>query len=147
SLNTNKMTSADLSEISDLFFGRIKQSQFRVAPLNAQGLALKKMRTTLVGGNLTTLQSAVGTAISPKLTGKTLFLEDIGERGYRVDRMLEHLQQAKVLKGCQAVIFGDFTHGNERDGSNHISYALERFAGSVSIPVFHGLPSGHGEVN
>lgn len=146
-LNPGRLQDSDILELIDLFKGKTKESKFRIKPLNAQALAMKKTKTLLTGGNLTTLQSAIGTSLAPKLSGKTLFLEDIGERGYRVDRMLEHLKQAKALTGCQAIVLGDFTSGNEKDGSNLIPYALERFAGSTKIPVFQGLQSGHGDVN
>ena len=143
----NKTKSSDRAELVQLFTGQSKESRFQMTPLNALALTLKKTKTMLTGGNLATLQSAIGTEISAKLAGKTLFLEDIGERGYRVDRMLVHLQQAKALTGCQAIVFGDFTAGDEKDGSNLTMYALERFAGQVKIPVFYGLPSGHGNPN
>lgn len=146
-LNPGRLKKEDLDEFVSFLTGKTKISQFQMKPLNAQALALKKKKTILTGGNLATLQSAIGTILSPKLTKKTLFLEDIGERGYRVDRLLEHLKQAKVLNGCEAIVFGDFTGGEEKDGGNHTQFALERFANGIKIPVFSGLPSGHGTVN
>lgn len=146
-LKSGRIKKEDLNELVAMLTGKIKTSQFQMKPLNAQALVMKKKKTVLTGGNLATLQSAIGTVISPKLSGKTLFLEDIGERGYRVDRLLEHFRQAKILNGCEAIVLGDFTGGEEKDGADHTMFALERFANSVKVPVFYGLPCGHGVVN
>ena len=61
--------------------------------------------------------------------------------------MLEHLNQSGLLKNCKAILFGDFTKGNEPDGANHVQFALERFAALTKIPCFKGLEIGHGEKN
>jgi muramoyltetrapeptide carboxypeptidase len=73
-----------------------------------------------------------------------LFLEDIGERGYRIDRILEQLRQAGVLRNLKAILFGTFLGGAEADRSNLGPAVLERFAKSLTIPVFAGMDAGHG---
>lgn len=102
------------------------------------------------GGNLATWVSAVGTRLHPKTDGQIVFFEDIGERGYRVDRLLEQLVQAKVLTAkTKALVFGEFTGGQEPDGSERVSDVIERFAATWgqanNVPVFTGIPLGHGQ--
>jgi muramoyltetrapeptide carboxypeptidase len=73
-----------------------------------------------------------------------LVLEDIAERGYRIDRILEQLRQAGVLRNLKAIILGTFLGGAETDGSNLGPAVLERFARTLSIPVLAGMDTGHG---
>ncbi|MCA8952579.1 MAG: LD-carboxypeptidase, partial [Planctomycetes bacterium] len=62
----------------------------------------------LVGGNLAVLQATIGTPWQPETDGALLFLEDIGEAPYRVDRMLTQLLQTGMLRRCAGVLLGDF---------------------------------------
>jgi muramoyltetrapeptide carboxypeptidase len=73
-----------------------------------------------------------------------LFLEDIGERGYRIDRILEQLRQAGVLRNLKAIVLGTFLGGAEADRSNLGPAVLERFAQTLSIPMLSGIDAGHG---
>jgi muramoyltetrapeptide carboxypeptidase len=95
------------------------------------------------GGNLTVLASGFGTRWQLRPKGALLFLEDVGEKGYRVDRMLNQFRQAGVLEGVNAVIFGEFL-GPDQAG---IEVALARFAQSIAIPVFKTNQFGHGVLN
>lgn len=104
----------------------------------------------LVGGSLTLLTSLLGTPWQPKLDGSLLFLEDCGEAPYRVDRMLNQLEGAGLLKNIRGVLLGDFEEGVVyRDPAERRYWKeifLERFAGR-GIPVLAGLPFGHGKKN
>ena len=97
----------------------------------------------MTGGNLTVLQSTLGTSLQRRPTGM-LFLEDIGERGYRIDRILEQLRQAGVLRNLKAILLGTFLGGAEADRSNLGPAVLERFAQSLPIPMLAGIDAGHG---
>ena len=70
-------------------------------------------------------------------------LEDIGERGYRIDRVLEHFSQAQIFRGVQAVILGPFVGGTEPDGRDLSKKVLKEFSQRQSFPVFSMVPSGH----
>ncbi len=123
-------------------------------PRKVRGLVSRKSKTRVVhgavtGGNLLTFASANGTAIHPVTDGKILYFEDIGERGYRVDRWLVQLVQAGIIsKRTKAIVFGDFIEGNEQSGGSLVNEVLIRFAETsameLGIPVFSGLQSGHG---
>ena len=68
----------------------------------------------------------------------------MGERAYRIDRILEHGKQLGLFKEVKAVIFGPFVDCKEPRGQNLIPRLLKQFADSIRCPVFSGLGSGHG---
>lgn len=112
-------------------------------PLNDQAKNLKKMKGLLTGGNLSIVQSSIGTSWQIETAEKILFLEDINEPGYRIDRILNHLKQAGVFKKVKGIIFGDFTDPEDK----WINFTLERFALDNKIPVFKTDQFGHGHIN
>lgn len=111
--------------------------------------ALERLRPgratgTLVGGTLTQLVSSLGTpwAFAPP-SGSALFLEDIGERPFRIHRMLTQLAQAGVLARAAALVFGEFPGCDEPGGDPAIRDVLRDFTAGFSGPVLFGFPSGH----
>jgi muramoyltetrapeptide carboxypeptidase len=116
-------------------------------PFNQQAKKIKTLEGVVTGGNLCILTCSLGTDWQIKPKGKILFLEDIDERGYRIDRMLNHLDQAHVLDGVKAIIFGDFTRGLESDGTSQILPVLQRFAESSKLPIFRVEGCGHEKEN
>ena len=98
------------------------------------------------GGNLIVAQSSLGTPWAWRTDKHILFFEETGERGYRVDRALEHMAQAGAFRRARAVVFGDFEGGDEPGGGNKVKATLRRFAEAQTIPVFSGLKTGHGSV-
>ena len=133
--------------LTDLLFGRIHQIAYNhLVPLNSAAKSEGTIEGTIIGGNLRLIQSSLGTLweINPK--EKILFIEDVSERGYSIDRMLEQLHQANILDcNLKALLIGDFTEGLEKDGSNLVPNALKRFAERVSYPVLMGMPCGHAQ--
>jgi muramoyltetrapeptide carboxypeptidase len=99
----------------------------------------------LVGGNLTLLQCLAGTAFSPALDGAILFLEDVGEEIYRIDRMLAHLRLAGILARAAGVLIGRFTEVGRRgaDGVIGLEEVLETYLAPLGVPVAWGFPVGH----
>lgn len=116
-------------------------------PFNRKAREVTSLFGTLIGGNLCLLQCGIGTNWQLDSSGKILFFEDVDERGYRVDRMLVHLQQAGILEKAKAIIFGDFVGGKEADGSSLIMPVLKKFADSINLPVFSLPGCGHGDEN
>lgn len=137
---------ADRKFLMDVIFGKKTEKTFKkLIPLNALAKESGEIQGQITGGNLRILQSSIGTSWELKAKNKILFIEDVGERGYSVDRMLEQMIQAKLIdKGLKAVVFGDFTEGLEKDGRDLTWDAIERFAKRVPYPVLKGLPAGHG---
>jgi muramoyltetrapeptide carboxypeptidase len=109
-----------------------------------EALAPGEAAGPLLGGNLTQLAASMGTpyAFDPP-AGCVLWIEDVGERPYRLDRLLTQLRFAGVLDRARAVVCGEFPGCDEPDGSatarDAVGRALRGFAG----PVVWGLPSGH----
>lgn len=106
----------------------------------------------LVGGSLTLIANSLGTPYELDTSGKILLLEEIGERPYRVDRLLTHLRMAGIFDDAAGVVLGEFVDCTEPDseGGNHgvpveeiLGDVLDRFDG----PVLAGLPVGHGRTN
>lgn len=99
----------------------------------------------LWGGNLTLLAHLVGSRYLPAVEGGILFLEDVGEHPYRLERMLYQLHYAGVLGRQRALLLGSFTgadpgaNDNGYDLATMIAHARESF----EVPIFTGLPFGH----
>ena len=100
----------------------------------------------LWGGNLSMLISLTGTPWMPAVEGGILFLEDVGEDVYRVERMLLQLLQAGILERQSAIVLGQFT-AYKPDGFDAEGYTLRRmldtFRTRLSVPILTGLPVGH----
>jgi muramoyltetrapeptide carboxypeptidase len=100
---------------------------------------------TLWGGNLALMAHLVGTPHLPRVEGGILFLEDIAEHPYRVERMLWQLCFAGVLARQKAVVFGRFSgwapfdNDNGYDEAAMVAHARARFG----VPIYTGLPFGH----
>jgi muramoyltetrapeptide carboxypeptidase len=100
---------------------------------------------TLWGGNLALVAHLVGTPHFPRVDGGILFLEDIGEHPYRVERMLYQLHFAGVLARQRAMLLGTFNgydltpSDNGYDAAAMVAQARSRFG----CPVYTGLPFGH----
>lgn len=122
-------------------------------PLGAlSGPALRSLHAgqasgPLVGGNLSMVSASVGTPDEPDTTGALLLLEDVGERPYRVDRMLRHLRRAGLVDRAAGLVFGEFVDCEETRpgrGSHSLEAVLTEFAAEVAAPAVAGLPIGHG---
>ena len=99
----------------------------------------------LVGGNLTLLQCLVGTRYFPALDGALLFIEDVGEDLYSVDRMLAQLRSVGALQKVAGVVVGRFTElkrGTD-DGALGFDEVLATYLAPLKVPVAYGFPVGH----
>jgi muramoyltetrapeptide carboxypeptidase len=96
----------------------------------------------LFGGCMSILVSLLGTPYAPTLSDRILFLEDVNEEPYQLDRMLTQLRQTGQLARARGIVFGQMANcGNRRDV---LGVLAERTA-DLGIPVAFGLPSGHGQ--
>jgi muramoyltetrapeptide carboxypeptidase len=99
----------------------------------------------LLGGNLTTLAALMGTPWLPDFTGAILFLEDIDEAEYRIDRMLTQLALGGVLGKLAGVVFGQCTScsGEANYSGFTLSEVLDQHFASLGVPAFQGALIGH----
>lgn len=107
----------------------------------------------LVGGNLSSLISILSTPLQPDFAGSILFLEDVGEPLYRLDRMFSQLSQCGLLQTPAAILLGDFSPSKEMDSLESIRFHEEiwtrvlELTESTKIPVWGNFPVGHGANN
>jgi muramoyltetrapeptide carboxypeptidase len=121
--------------------GELEAVGFRTA-VGFDGLQAKGL---LWGGNLSVLLSLLGTPHWPRIKGGVLFLEDVNEQPYRVERMLLQLHQAGVLGAQKAVLLGDFTVRSKSpmDRGYSLRVAVEHLRSVCATPILTGLPFGH----
>ena len=101
----------------------------------------------LLGGNLAVLTALLGTPGFPPLTDAVLFLEDTGERPYRVDRMLTTWRNAGAFSGVRGVVLGAFTQADTGPDGMSVEQVLCERLGDLGVPVLRGLPAGHVDDN
>jgi muramoyltetrapeptide carboxypeptidase len=116
-----------------------------------EGLIPGRVRGPLVGGNLEVFSRLVGTPYLPDVSGAILFFEDLGERPYRIDRLLTHLDLAGVFGAAGGVIAGDFSSCREPEPTRADSPTAEDVLvdrlGRLPVPVALGGAFGHGTRN
>jgi muramoyltetrapeptide carboxypeptidase len=91
------------------------------------------------------ITALIGTPFMPKIKKGILFIEDVGEHPYRIERMLLQLAQAGILSKQKALLLGGFTDYRlaEHDRGYDLQAAIRFIKQSVGIPVITGLPFGH----
>jgi muramoyltetrapeptide carboxypeptidase len=99
----------------------------------------------LWGGNLAMIASLIGTPFMPPVEGGILFVEDVNEHPFRIERMIYQLHLSGILGRQQALILGQFTGGNlsEYDNGYTFETMLEHIRSMIRIPVITGLQFGH----
>jgi muramoyltetrapeptide carboxypeptidase len=122
---------------------RLVQRQWRT-----QTITPGKARGRLLGGNLTVLASLLGTPYLPNFDGAILFLEDVDEAEYRIDRMLTHLALAGVLRRVAGVVFGQCTNCRATGpsiGGFTLAELLRQHLQPLGVPAYQGALFGHVE--
>lgn len=104
-----------------------------------------KAQGELVGGNLTVLTALAGTPYLPDFSGRILFLEDVGEAPYRIDRMFSTLKLMGALDKVAGIIFGDCSDCNPGDGygSLTLDQIFDDHILPLKIPAYRGAMIGH----
>jgi len=127
------------------FEGILRNPAYRIDIDAPQKGAATTVEGTLWGGNLAMLCSLLGTSYLPEVDGGILFLEDINEPPYRVERMLLQLLQVGVLARQQAIVLGDFSNYRTTDYDNgyDMDTVFDYIRAQLRIPVLTGLPFGH----
>jgi len=134
----------------DLVSGQGEGAGWRLSKPSAQALSARKpgvwaRDAVLWGGNLSVLVSLLGTPYFPSIQGGVLFLEDIAEHPYRVERMLTQLLLAGVLARQKAIVLGQFTayRLTPHDAGFKLPTVVEWLRSQLRIPVLTDLPFGH----
>ncbi|MDH4224532.1 MAG: LD-carboxypeptidase [Deltaproteobacteria bacterium] len=117
-----------------------------ITPFNDAARQRAGVRGRLVGGCLSVWMTTLATPWEVDPGGTVLFLEDIEEPPYKIDRMFTHLRQAGGLEGVSAVVLGYFNQCDS-DPPELLGRVWEDLFGQSPIPVFSGLAAGHGDPN
>lgn len=131
-------TRASLAET--LFTGRAAPLDFTPGQVVHPGRAAGR----LIGGNLSLLVHLLGSAFAPRFEGCILFLEDVNEPPYRLDRLLTALALAGVWERVAGLALGWFPNCG---GEEEVEAVLGRCLGALEVPVVRSLPFGHAEPN
>ena len=98
----------------------------------------------LTGGNISVLASMIGGGFEPDFEDKIVFLEEIEEKTYRVDKMLVHMLQATNLKKAAGIVFGVFNQCNINDEPRlTLKQAIDDLFSPLDMPISYGFPFGH----
>jgi muramoyltetrapeptide carboxypeptidase len=128
----------------DLVEGQGEGTGWRL-PASEAAASFREINGVLWGGNLSILAALVGTPWLPKVRGGILFIEDVNEHPYRVERMLTQLLHAGVLGQQKAIVFGHFTNYKPlpNDKGFRLKTVVDWLRSHVKAPVRTGLPVGH----
>jgi muramoyltetrapeptide carboxypeptidase len=126
-------------------FGEVMRGELEILSFESEKADPVDCRGILWGGNLAMITALIGTPFMPKVKGGILFVEDVGEHPYRVERMLNQLAQAGILGKQKALILGGFTEYKlaAHDRGYDLNAAIDFIKQTVKIPVIPGLPYGH----
>lgn len=132
------LSKKELAHLKNILFGLKKEVNFKKLDLITKSKK-RNIKADIIGGNLSILSSSIGTPWFPSLKSHFLFIEDINEEDYKIDRMLFHLLHSGVLKGVKALLFGPFPPLKYQVLKN----ILKAFYSACPIPMVFGLPCGH----
>jgi muramoyltetrapeptide carboxypeptidase len=134
----------------DILLEQGEGAGWRMGLVAARGLPQRKpgvwaRDAMLWGGNLTVLCSLMGTPFFPQVEGGVLFLEDVGEHPYRMERMLSQLLLAGVLQKQKAIVLGQFTDYrlSPHDRGFSMQTVVQWLRSQLKVPVLTDLPFGH----
>jgi muramoyltetrapeptide carboxypeptidase len=129
----------------DLLLGQGEGSGWRQHKDESVSETLRANNATIWGGNLAMLTSLLGTEYFPQIKGGILFLEDVGEHPYRIERMLTQLLHAGVLSRQKAILLGQFTEFKltPHDKGFKFQSVVQWLRTQTKTPILTNLPYGH----
>ena len=168
--NLDDVEPAALNATAELVMHRKPELAYEQKPLDVVHAPSAPVRGEVIGGNLSLIHTLAGTRLQFDPRGKILFLEDISEKVYAIDRYVVQMEQAGMFDGLAAVVLGDFTACEDEsntmlDPSNgtdqaakprrvslrptfELDFALAQIFGRVTsarnIPLYRRMPVGHG---
>jgi muramoyltetrapeptide carboxypeptidase len=120
---------------------------YNLTPVNDLAKVCTQIRGVITGGNLSIVEHSLATSWQIEAKDKIILLEEVAERGYRIERSLEHLCQGGVFKDAKAVLFGAFNQALEKDGNDYSTIAIARMVAKLNIPAFSIPYVGHSVEN
>ena len=134
-----------VNELTADLFAEVVRGELEILSFESPDADAFDGRGVLWGGNLTMLVSLLGTPYFPRIKEGILFVEDVNEHPYRVERMLLQLAQAGVLSRQKALLLGQFTDYKlvAQDRGYDMPSVVAHLRKTVGIPIVTGLPYGH----
>ena len=132
---------ASISSFKSTLFGKPLSYSLEGSTYNKTGITTGQ----LVGGNLTMLHTMLGSKTSIDTSGKILFIEEIGEYKYHIDRMLQSLKRAGYFKNCKGIIVGDMSkmRTNTTLWGTSIEQLILDALTEFNFPITFNMPAGH----
>ena len=144
-INILNNTETTLNSLKNFLFNQSIYYQIQPSNFNVYG----KINAAIIGGNLSVLCSCLGTNYQPEFENKILFIEEIDEYYYKIDRMIWQLKYAGVFHQIKGLIVGKFTNIKDNSipfGSSIENIILEKVT-EFSFPIVFNFPSGHEDEN
>ena len=134
-----------LSKLKNVLFGDSLSYSIASNKNNKTG----KSEGIIVGGNLTLIQSTIGSKTELKMKDKILFIEEIGEYAYHIDRMLYSLKRAGYFENCKGLIVGQISDvkKNTTDFGRSINELILDVLDEYNFPILFDFPAGHEKTN
>ncbi len=144
-LNDSEENNPGIDSLRTALFGRKLNYQFKAHPLNRKG----NTEGILIGGNLAILCSLIGTPSDIQTDGKILFIEDVGEYLYRLDRMMWQLKRAGKLNNLVGLVVGGLTEmkDSETPFGKIAHEIIKECVEEYDYPVCFDFPAGHQDDN
>ncbi len=140
----NGLTRRSLDHLARLLSGDSREIEIEAREVVRPGVG----EGELVGGCLSVVVAMLATPFAPRFDGRILFLEDTGEKAYRVDRMLVQLRHAGVFDRVAGIVFGAIRsfEGSEQERARIAAFVADQTA-DLKCPVLFGIEAGHGTEN
>lgn len=135
----------ELDDLTPSLFAELMRHELEILSFEAPDADDVDARGVLWGGNLAMVASLIGTPYMPAIHGGILFLEDVAEHPYRIERMLTQLWHAGILERQHAIVLGQFTQYRlgDHDEGYDLHSVVSWLRATVKVPVITGLPYGH----
>ncbi|WP_299782131.1 LD-carboxypeptidase [uncultured Formosa sp.] len=134
-----------ISTFKDAIFGKPLSYTLKGSKYNKTGI----VTAPLVGGNLTLLHTMLGSVSTIDVSGEILFIEEVGEYAYHIDRMLQSLKRAGYFENCKGILVGDMSkvRKNPTPFGETIEEIILNIAADYDFPVAFNMPAGHEKDN
>lgn len=142
----------EIKPFTEELFWKVLTSNKKIGKLTQPGgekifpIIKGDVKARLVGGNLSNIISLLGTEYFPNIKDKILFLEEIGEYPYRIDRMFNQLRLIKALSGNKGILLGAFVDCHEHDYAKRtltLGEVIQDYLNKSKVPVHYNLKHGH----
>lgn len=132
-----------LADFEELIFKNQKNRILKNPNNDAKTLVGGRVQGKLVGGNLCLISTLIGTDYEIDFTDKIVFIEEVDEKPYSIDRYFSSLRLSKSLEKAKGFVFGYFTNCSEENNSFNYRELISQYFAELKVPVIYDFASGH----